>query len=289
MLEAPSAAQIRDELQDLVLHDLHGPLGGEFEEFTERPTDRYPLARLTPVGTTIEPDEQDETADGDAADPGEDRAEPTAPNIVSLAPSALGCTMYVTGDVTELRIRAEWARYDRVPGEGEHASGPVWRRVPVHGMARLTLADGALGEERLNAGHPQVVVRGRACRHEGNWLVSVFLVNTQPRPSRLPDAAWLFQVRLTVTGPAGTAVFLPRPSLVSGGDAADKAEQRRLAMAYRFHPEFAVGHSTGVHVVRSGDDPLRATEIHTASPRTRCPPPECRTRAAMRTCRSSRT
>jgi hypothetical protein len=240
-----------------VLNDLHGPLGGEFEEFTERPTDRYLLARLAPVDTTIEPDEQDETADGNAADPGEDLPEPTAPNIVSLAPSALGCSAYVAGDVTELLVTAEWARYDRVPAESEHTSGPVWRRERVHGSARLTLADGALDDHQLKAEHPYVVVRGRARRHEGNWLISIFLVNTQPRPPRLPDSAWLFQVRLTVAAPDGATVFLPRPSRVSGGDAADRAEQRRLAMAYRFHPEFAIGHGAGVHAAPSTDDMRR--------------------------------
>ena len=110
-----------------------------------------------------------------------------------------------------------------------------------------------------------MLLRGRARRHEGNWLVSLFLVNAQPRPSTLPDSAWLFQVRLVLTGPDGGPVFLPRPDTTSGGDQADKAEQRRLAMAYRACPEFAVGHGTGVHVTPADGDPMRAVEIATAA------------------------
>ncbi len=247
ILEVPTEAVIRDELHRLVLADLHGPLGGESE------------------GTVIEPDTQDESADTDRADLGEDQPEPSAPNIVSLAPSAMGCTVYVVGDTLELSVRAEWAWYRRTAPETESEQARVWQRVPVHGSARIALADGELGPEHLNADYPQVLLRGRARRHEGNWLVSLFLVNAQPRPAALPDSAWLFQARLVVAGPDGGPVFLPRPDATSGGDQADKAEQRRLAMAYRACPEFAVGHGTGVHVTTAEGDPMRAVEIATAA------------------------
>ena len=135
----------------------------------------------------------------------------------------------------------------------------------MHGSATVTLAEGGLGPEQLNSEHPQVVLRGRARRHDGHWLVSLFLVNAQPRPATTPDTAWLFQVRLAVTGPEQAPVFLPRPESTSGGDQADKAEQRRLAMTYRKCPEFAVGHGTGVHAVCADGDPMRAVEIITAA------------------------
>ena len=266
ILATPTGAVIRDELHRLVLADLHGPLGGETEEFgNERPTDRYVVGRLAPDGTVIEPDTQDETADSNGANLGEDQPEPSAPNIVSIAPSAMGCTSYVAGDTAELSVDAEWAWYRRTASETESEQGRVWQRVPVHGAARITLADGELGPQQLNSEYPQVLLRGRARRHEGNWLVSLFLVNAQPRPSTSPDSAWLFQVRLALTGPDGGPVFLPRPDTTSGGDQADKAEQRRLAMAYRACPEFAVGHGTGVHVTPTDGDPMRAVEIATAA------------------------
>src|SRR5258708_173588 len=126
VLEVPTEAGIRDELHRLVLADLHGPLGGEFEEFSERPSERYIVGRLAPDGTVIEPDTQDESADSGAADLGEDPPEPSAPNIVSLSPSAIGSTSYISGDTTELSARAEWAAYGRGargPETGETRGG----------------------------------------------------------------------------------------------------------------------------------------------------------------------
>jgi hypothetical protein len=265
-LAQPTAATIRDELQRLVIADLHGPLGGEAEEFGgEQPTDRYLLGRLAPDGTVIEPDDQDENPEADSAEPGEAQPEPSAPNITSLAPSALGCTVYVKGSTQTLTASATWASYERVVADPDAGRSRVWRRQPAHGTTSIVLREGDLVPEKpLNADHPQVVVRGRARRHDGNWLVSLFLVNAQPRPSSLPDSAWLFQVELTLTGPGDEPVFLPRPDTVSGGDQADKAEQRRLAMAHRWYPEFATGHGAGVHVTIAPDDPMRATEIRTA-------------------------
>jgi hypothetical protein len=266
VLESPSAAAIREELHGLVLADLHGPLGGQTEEFGgERPTDRYIVGRLAPAGTLIEPDTQDDNADSDGADLGEDQPEPSAPNIASLAPSALGCTVYVTGATTELSVHAKWAWYRRTEASGESETGRVWQRVPAAGSAAITLAEGALGPEPVHPEYPGVVVRGRARRHEGNWLVSLFLVNAQSRPSTLADSAWLFQVALTVTGRERAPVFLPRPDGTSGGDQADKAEQRRLAMAYRGCPEFAVGHGAGVHATPADSEPMRAVEVATAA------------------------
>jgi hypothetical protein len=257
---------IRDELQQLVVADLLGPLGGPDEEFgDERPTDRYLLGRLAPDGTVIEPDNQDETPEADGAEPGEGQPEPSAPNITSLAPSALGCTVYVTGHTTELTATAGWAWYDRVVADADTGTGRVWRRQPVRGAAAIVLAEGELGPYRLNDDHPHVVVRGRARRHEGNWLVSVFLVNAQSRPTGQRDSAWLFQVELALTASGGAPAFLPRPDTISGGDQADRAEQRRLAMAYRACPEFAVGHGAGVYVTPADGDPMRATEVRTAT------------------------
>ena len=135
ILETPTEAVIRDELHGLVLADLYGPLGGETEEFgNERPTDRYIVGRLAPDGTVIEPDNQDETADSNGADLGEDQPEPSAPNIVSIAPSAMGCTSYVAGDTAELSVHAEWAWYRRTASETESEQGRIWQRVPVQGV-----------------------------------------------------------------------------------------------------------------------------------------------------------
>lgn len=257
----PTTAQVRDELHDLVVRDLLGPQGGPDEEFDERPTERYLLGRLAPNGTVLEPDQHEEPATAERAEVGEGENEPSAPNIPSLAPSSLGCTLLVSGETSHLDLTGVWASYlraDRPEG------GRIWRRTPQQHSATLELREGQLEQRQLSE-HPRVVVTGRARRHDGDWLVSVFLVNTTPRPKDLVDAAWLFQVELTVTGPDGAAVFLPRGSQLSGGDEADRNERRRLAMAYRFSPEFAVGHGTAVEVTTSETDPMRAVRVRTSA------------------------
>lgn len=70
-------------------------------------------------------------------------------------------------------------------------------------------------------------------------------------------------MQLSATGGDDRAVFLPRPERPNGGNHDDAAERQRLAMAYRFHPEFAVGSGVAVHADVDGDNPLRAKEIHT--------------------------
>lgn len=110
-----------------------------------------------------------------------------------------------------------------------------------------------------------MVIRGRARRLGGRWLVSIFLENRQPAPARRAAEPWIFQAELSATGTGPAPVFVPRPDQMSGGDAADLQERRRLAMAYRSCPEFAVGHGTAVRADQDGADPMRA---HTVATRT---------------------
>ena len=266
VLVPPTPAAIRDELQRLVVADLRGPLGGELEEFgREAPTERYLLARLAPQGTVIEPDDQDENPVADDVDPTEPPPEPTAPNITSLSPSSLGCTVYLAGNTMELTATASWASYERVASDYDTGPSMLWRRKPAHGQATVTLREGELAAQELNPDCPHVVLRGRARRYRGDWLVSLFLVNAQQKPSGRGDAYWLFQVQLKLTASDQEPAFLPRPESVSGGDAADRAEQRRLAMAHRHTPEFATGHGAAVHVTTAPRDPMRAVEVRTES------------------------
>ncbi|MDF5755566.1 DISARM system helicase DrmA [Spongiactinospora sp. TRM90649] len=276
VLERPSEARIRRELEQMVIQDLHGPFGEEAEEFRERPTDRYILGRLAPDGEMIEPDLLDDGAETDDADVGEDEAEPSALTMASMMPSALGCTVLVTADTAELKVTVHWARYKRVePAEGKR----VWKRLPFSDEVRLPLREGRL-EPRPMPLDEHVVVRGRARRHGGDWLISVFVVNTTPKPANLEGGAWLFQVRMSVTAMDGEPIFLPRPDTFSGGDEIDRGEQRRLAMAYRFRPEFATGHGVAVTSVSVPGDPTRAVRVETRAvpsheiPATDVPDPE---------------
>lgn len=266
VLDVPREREIRDELQRLVLADLLGPLGGDDEEFSgENPIDRYPLGRLAPRGEVLEPDDQDALDLADAGDPNETDPEPSAPNVPSLNPAAMGFTAHIDGAADQLSVTAAWARYEFTASEREETLGKrLWRRVRQGGTVSLPLTEGLLAPVRPDPDQPEVVVRGRARRHDGNWLVSLFLENQQSEPTRKRHApAWIFQVQLSVTGPDTRPVFLPQPDRRIGGDHDDVLERRRLAMAYRFHPEFAVGSGVAAHAEIAADDPMRATTVST--------------------------
>ena len=275
VLAAPTPQQLRDKLAALVVRDLLGPEGDEPEELTGNPLDHYIVGRLAPggvrdegdgtvrpVGKEVAPDTLDEPGmvpdqEAEAGDP-----EPSAPNVASLHPSTLGMTVRLEGGVQEVAVDCLWARYER--GESKIEGNPqrVYHRVPCAGRVTVKLVEGKLAAQPVHAkDFPHIVVRGRARRHEGSWLVSLFLVNGQE--DRPGCAHWMFQASMTVAGPPGTAAFLPRRAVEPAGGDAD--ERRSLAMTYRFHPEFAVGHGIGVHAVQAPDDARRAVRVTTTA------------------------
>jgi hypothetical protein len=138
----------------------------------------------------------------------------------------------------------------------------IWRREPHAGSTTVKLVEGPLKATVLDPEDEKVVLRGRVRRFHDDWLVTLFLVNGTEADSS-SARHWVFQAELTASGSDGAAVFLPRHEPGSGGDAADQGEQRRLAMAYRFSPEFAVGHATGVHTTPSNADPMTAVMVQT--------------------------
>jgi hypothetical protein len=92
--------------------------------------------------------------------------------------------------------------------------------------------------------------------------VTLFLINGQETPKQRRDEVWLFQVELAVGDPEGRPIFRRRPE-IELGLAADEQETRTLAMLYRDHVEFAVGHGVSVHVLTDSDEPRRARRIET--------------------------
>jgi hypothetical protein len=266
-LAVPEPWVIRDELQRLVLADLLGPLGGADEEFTgEDPLDRYLLGRLAPAGVALEPDTQDELQDAAAPSASEGEGEASAPSVPSLAPSAIGFTACVPVEVTALRVGGKWARYERGPSEREEFAGRrPWQRSQRGGAVTIELTAGLLEPRQVDEDDPDVVVRGRARRLGTVWLVTLFLENRQPASPKRSATEWVFQAELFASGVEGGAVFVPRPEQTSGGDASDQAEQRRLAMAYRFCPQFAVGHGAAALADCAEGDPMRATAVRTAT------------------------
>ncbi|MEV7776682.1 DISARM system helicase DrmA [Kitasatospora sp. NPDC088351] len=254
---------MRDELAELVVRDLLGPVGGDVEEVADSPTDWYVLGRLAPNGTAILPEEQDASL-SDSRLPGADEGSPDAdaPNVPSLSPSSIGFTARVRGDVESLEVAGAWARYIRAHSTDPSIEKLIWRRKQHSGSVPIKLVEGSVERLVLDTEDAQMVLRGRVRRFQSDWLVTLFLVNTTETDSN-SALHWAFQAELSATGVDGAAVFLPRHEPGSGGDTADRGEQRRLAMAYRFSPEFAVGHATGVHATASSADPMTAITVQT--------------------------
>jgi hypothetical protein len=124
----------------------------------------------------------------------------------------------------------------------------------------------------------EVIIRGRVRRNGDDWMVTAFLVNAQEEEGKRRDEAWLFQVQLGACATDESSAVFRQPSR-NGDLVVERSEAEALAMAYRDHVEFAVGHGTGVHAIRSTDDPTQAVRVETTAvpsyevPRTDPPSP----------------
>ncbi|MFJ7270775.1 DISARM system helicase DrmA [Streptomyces sp. NPDC099050] len=275
VLSTPTPQELRDRLSELVVRDLLGPTGDEPEELAGNPLDHYIIGRLAPggvrtgkgtalrtVGKEVAPETLDETSVSPEQEPEAGDPEPSAPSMPSLHPSTLGLTVRVEKKIQELTVDCAWAHYERGDSEIEGNPRRVFRRVPCAETVNVKLVEGELEARPLHArDFPHIVVRGRARLHEGSWLVSLFLVNGQE--DTRGSSHWMFQASMAVTAGPGTAPFLPRRTVEAPGG--DQGERRALAMTYRFHPEFAVGHGAGVHAEASPSDPRRAVRVSTTA------------------------
>ena len=72
----------------------------------------------------------------------------------------------------------------------------------------------------------------------------------------------MFQCEMAVEAPDGSPIFQKRHNRIDlpGTDEAYKQENDMLAMLYRRHVEFAVGHGIGVHADVVPDDPNQAVQ-----------------------------
>jgi len=216
------------------------------------------------------PDE--ELGIGDVTDDSGEEGQPEAPAVEQLVPSAFGMTFVLEEGCGRLEIVASWGQYSR--GKSEQLETPsgqprtVWRRAPAGGrpMTIDVPVDGDLGPLAPDDDHPRVVVRGRARRHGGRRIVTLFLVNEQDELERGGNAAWLFQAELRVRAPDGAPVFARRSLVVPGAvPEVDRAELASLDMIYRHEGELAVGHGVATHAVHAGEDHMRAVELRTVA------------------------
>lgn len=279
ILTAPDARSLREELQAMVAADLLGPAGGPEEEIgdeAQNVRDRYILGVLAPRHR-VEKDDSgpggDELAVGGGSDGDDGSPDTGAPQKGTMFPSSLGFTFHVAGDVTSLRLRAFWGRYERVKSEvlttekGDPRT--VWRRIPVEDSTTLPLVRGRIEPWSPCEDCPEVKVQGIVRRKEGerDWTVTLFLVNGQKEPKESRDRAWLFQAGISVEAPGKAPIFVKREIHRKQGklDHEVYREIKSLEMMYRRRAEFAVGHGVAVHAEPDDANPLRACRLTTAS------------------------
>jgi hypothetical protein len=287
-----SPLELRDELESLVLKELLGPASGPVEELVESPGTRYfvgvlaPRKRfqantasvppgLIPPSLADEEPTEDELLDGDdlalgGRDTSQDGTTDQAPSQEkALIPSSFGMTFSVNLEATEIDVAAAWGQYIKQPSEysvSEKTGKPrrVWKRVPRGGKHRLKIVEGPIHPVAVDANCPDVVVQGLARKRKDHWCITLFLLNGQQEPEMLKDTAWVFQPELMVEGVGDKPVIHKRHTILelTGTDPQAKAENDLLAMLYRRHVEFAVGHGIGVHVDAS-PDPNHAVRVRT--------------------------
>jgi hypothetical protein len=263
----------------MVRGDLIGPIGGDFEELplNEPPSERYLAGMLAPreyQSAPTVPDEELGTGNPATDSIEEGKAEPPAPSVEQLMPSAFGMTFVVEDGCGELQVIASWGAHTRgKSGVAETPEGhprTMWRRTPAGGAPKH-LALGADGDLELvvpDADYPDVVVRGRVRTHGDCRVVTLFLVNGQDESDAEQggQAAWLFQANLAVQAPDSAPVFVRRP--LAGAEAipdVDRDELASLDMLFRHEGELAVGHGIATHAFHTESTRTRATRIETVA------------------------
>ncbi len=227
-----------------------------------------------------------------STDPDDDEGqEIEASKNQSVVPSSLGMTVCVDGGAGALDLEVRWGRYVRTTSEEQvdENGKPLraWKRVPSGGKISLRLKDGQIRPIAPDAECPNVVIQGtvRPPLASGDRLVTIFLVNDQPKPDQNQDEAWLFQPEMILRHPKGEAVFRRRP--VFDNDDYDP-ERVALEMIYRHRVEFAVGHGVSVHAEASSNAADSAVEVGTCVlpqydvAMTETPGLDLRDRAALR-------
>jgi hypothetical protein len=127
----------------------------------------------------------------------------------------------VDGTAREISITPRWGFYEpRDSATLTTATGQprrVWKRRQIEStVGPVTLREGR-DKQAATDEFPDVTVQWLVRRHDGDWIVTVFLVNGQEEQRRERDRAWLFQPELVVAAPDGSPIFRRRPKLQAGG------------------------------------------------------------------------
>jgi ADP-ribose pyrophosphatase YjhB (NUDIX family) len=269
---------IRDGLTIMVVNDLLGPAGGPEEELDQREDHaygRYLVGLLAPKAVKVSSDEMDELGTGQKDDPEVGKSDVATPPADTFFPNSIGLSFVIDGEAKAIRVRTNWGRYRRIKSDKQvnkktGAEATVWKREPMNGDdLMLPLKDGFFGPLMPRADTDEsVVVQGKMRRTPRGWVVTVFLLNTQPEQERRKDEAWVFQPKLAVLDAAvpPQPIFVQRKDWkrdLAKMDPITREETETMEMLYRHRLEFAVGHGVAVRVTLPDPDAVRASVVET--------------------------
>ncbi len=185
---------IRDELTSIVVNDLLGPAGGPEEELDQREdrvTGRYLIGMLATRSTSVEAEEQDALGTDQQDDPEAGATDASTPPRATFFPNSIGLSFVVESEAKAILIKAEWGRYRRVKSATQTnkrtgAEALVWKREAFTGEPLVVpLRNGMFGPlQPRSDSDPAVEVQGKMRPTPRGWVVTVFLVNTQPEQDR---------------------------------------------------------------------------------------------------------
>jgi Helicase conserved C-terminal domain len=273
---------VRQRLVEALEADLVGPFvpdghpqGGQ-EVLPNAPSRFYLTGFLAPQGGRVPDKDDKDSEDGELAagtetqkeDSGQD--EPEAKRPVRF-PASMGLSVFLPpGQGDQIDVDIWYADYDKIEvaiDKTEHVR-PGWKRVP-YGPVRVAVpldtdAIQAKGGIRV-PGSRGLVLKGelRTTNMDGldpgTRVLSLFLVNDRASAERDRDSQFVFQVRMALHYPGG---FVRRPN--RRGEDADDEDKKVLALVFRDHVEWAVGHNTSVELpvaVEGRVTHLRTTQL----------------------------
>jgi hypothetical protein len=217
---AVAGATARDRLLNALELDLLGPESAT-EVLSQSPNTRYLLGMLAPIGSPLDPAE-DEAFEGEEAD---EQADGLPPTSASLDPSSIGLSFAVDAEAPTISVRLTWGEYAKVE------KAPDAEADPDDLVERDDDAEPGLGKKKRTAyewprthheSEQELEVRptDRLERRElrpgveMHWVArglpsavvfSVFLVNAReaPHDKRPEDTDWIYQPTIEViTDPA---------------------------------------------------------------------------------------
>lgn len=201
------------------------------------------------------------------------------PPAETMFPSSIGMSFCVSKKAQGLTIIAGWGQYHRTHTQSftksetknqslkNHPPTKVWQRQQIRASFDIpSLTDGKPINWKVAPEYPEVYVTGQIKRqNDSDFIVTLFLVNGQKETKNRKDQTWLFQPELKVKSIDSQYpdIFvkrnLSRP--LEKSNTTIDAEERTMAMLYRKHREFAIGHGVSVHAKTAPETTERAVEL----------------------------